>query len=141
MKYDPENDTDDLLDALTCNKCNNPSSWNTVQDGKDENGEDIFKFEKSLLLNKNVIEIDGKFSEDLDLTYTEEEIRSLFCYKTKTYDKICKLIVEITKHYDDEDLTEHNDLMQDLMNMPEFNYLSEENDPRHMLYYVCVLNE
>ena len=50
----------------------------------------MYKFEKSLLLNDQVVEIDGNYSHDLDLTYSEEEIRDLFSYKKKKYDQICK---------------------------------------------------
>ena len=41
----------------------------------------------------------------------------------------------------DDDKTMKNQLMQELVDMPYYNYLSEEDDPRHMLFYICVLNE
>lgn len=55
----------------------------------------MFQFYPNLLLKDSAVDINGKFSEDLDLFYTAESIRSLFSYKDKAYRTVCKLAVEI----------------------------------------------
>ena len=55
------------------------------------------------MLPSNTVSIAGKLTEDLDLTFTEEDVEHLFSYELKDYSKICKLALDSFNAGDDQE--------------------------------------
>lgn len=78
-----------------------PSKWLT--DANSETKIRQFQFEKDVMLPSNTVSIAGKLTEDLDLTFTEEDVEHLFSYELKDYSKICKLALDSFNAGDDQE--------------------------------------
>ena len=96
-------------------------------------------FDSDLFISDEAININGEFSYDLDLFYTAEDIVKLFDYFYKDYEAICELGLELfrTNEDDQERIMELNELLMSF----EYNYLSEDQHVRDILFNVCLLNE
>ena len=64
----------------------------------------------------------GSFSEDLDLFYTEQNVKDMFDFKKKVWKELCTLTSDILVATDD---SEKCRLESNLNENPLFNYLSE----------------
>ena len=82
-------------------------------------------------------QIGNKFSIDLDLYFTAEEVADLFSFKKKRYARICSLVRTVLGS---DNISEVNDLTATLTATKEFNYVSESADARDDLYYMCAFN-
>ena len=125
---DPTNYEDELLDAVsgigeTC--------------ATDDSDECAFELDLPLSLSGEVTQINDKYSIDLDLYFTAEDMADLFTYSLRRYERICSLILTILGS---ENISEVNDLTATLTSSKEFNYLSEDEDARDTLYKICTFN-
>ena len=82
------------------------------------------------------VEIKGKYSEDLDLFYSVDEMRDVYDFSQDYYSQLCQIANEVLSEEGDR-LTFEGYLMESHM----YNYLSEEVKARDILYYVCALDE
>ena len=105
--WDPETGVDELLmalndtdpvDAASDKKLLPPSKW--------KGSSSDFQFEKDLLVPDSTAYINGKFTKDLDLTYTEADVKHLFSYKKKDYKKFCKIFNKILQAKQSDDKAE-----------------------------------
>lgn len=48
-----------------------------------------FEFDKSILTAKGTVTVNGQFSTDLDLFYSEDDVKSLFDYESQDYKEVC----------------------------------------------------
>ncbi len=76
-------------------------------------------------------------TEDLDLFYSEQNMRDLFDYKKGNYSDICIRVSRILSDTQGSELEKENAITSD----PLFNYLTEEERPRDILYYICSLDD
>ena len=125
---DPENYEGEFLDAIsgigeTCTS--------------DDNEECAFELDLPLSLSGEVTQINDKYSIDLDLYFTAEDMADLFKYSLRRYERICSLMLTILGS---ENISEVNDLTATLTSSKEFNYLSESEDARDTLYKICTFN-
>ena len=103
------------------------------------NDEDCeWELDQTLSLGDDTTEIvAGKFSRDLDLVFTAENMSDLFNFSYGHFKKICSIIRTCleTPNY-----SEMNDLTAAITETSEFNYLSEDEWARDTLYNMCTLN-
>ena len=78
------------------------------------------------------------FTYDLDLTYSQEDVENLFNYFYKDYEVICEIALEFFKT-DEDDAARLMELNEELIAL-EYNYLSEDEHVRLILFNVCLLN-
>ena len=101
---------------------------------------DSFEFKSDILVPEIVVDINGEFTEDLDLFFTADDVRNLFSYVKKDYKTICGHALQALKAQKAEDadkLKEESDKLLD----HEYNYLSENENARKSLYQVCILDD
>ena len=101
---------------------------------------DSFEFKSDILVPEIVVDINGEFTEDLDLFFTADDVRNLFSYVKKDYKTICGHALQALKAQKAEDadkLKEESDKLLD----HEYNYLSENENSRKSLYQVCILDD
>jgi hypothetical protein len=91
--------------------------------------------EKSAI-QKEPVEIKNKMTEDLDLFYSVQDMIDLFDYKQSNYSKFCLRVSYILTD-DGSELEHENQITGD----PLYNYLTEEERPRDILYYICSLDD
>lgn len=63
-----------------------PNFWLSNEDNEDDP-----YFARKLFLEKETVEVNGEYSEDLDLFYSKEDVMQLFNYFYKDYAVICDL--------------------------------------------------
>jgi hypothetical protein len=104
---------------------------------------DYFDYEES----DGEVEINGVYSYDLDLFYTVEEIRNLFKWDTavKEFEEICALAAGdsdacLLEDYEDDSESFHTCVEEQLAEMLSFNYISECEEAREVLYNICLYN-
>lgn len=85
-----------------------------------------------------MIEINGEYTEDLDLFFNEEDVEGLFNFVNQDYAIVCDLGLKIIKAGDNQ--IEVQPLNDELLTK-SFNYLSEDKEARDVLYLVCLNNE
>ena len=81
--------------------------------------------------------VNGQFSTDLDLFYSEDDVKSLFDYESQAYKTVCDLTLRAMQSKDD---TSEQREVNDLLLGHFFNYISEDKKARDNLYYVCTFN-
>ena len=96
-----------------------------------------WELDQALSLPSDVTQIGDKFSIDLDLYFTADDMADLFSFKKKRYERICSLV---RTALGSPNISEVNDLTATLTGAKEFNYLSESGDARKVLYYMCTFN-
>ena len=90
------------------------------------------------MVSDEALTINGQFTQDLDLTYSPQDVEQLFNYFYKDYEAICELALEIFRTSEDE-LERLMELNEELISL-EYNYLSEDEHVRRILFNVCILN-
>ena len=65
-------------------------------------------------------------------------MRALFDYNTQSYKELCLIAVDYYKAEDAGTKVAEESL---LSSHPLYNYLSEEERPRDILYYVCAMDD
>lgn len=130
---DPSKREDDLGIAL------HGTSYFKVESTEDWfKSKDKWRFDPSKTgLQKNPVEIEGKMSEDLELFYSLQDMRELFDYRVNIYSDLCLKASDLLANPGERDLDKENAITSD----PLYNYLSEEDKPRSILYYVCLLDD
>ena len=108
-----------------------PKNW-AIQD-KDS----AWELDTTLSLGDDTTEISGKYSRDLDLYFTAENMSDLFNFPFGHFKKICSIIRTCLET---ENYSEMNDLTAAITETSEFNYLSEDAYARDTLYNICTLN-
>lgn len=101
--------------------------------------EDDFVFEEKLLLPPSTVNVQGQYSRDLDLFFKREDYISLFDFQMQNYKELCELSAQALRNYDDAGALRKVEAK--LMARQEFNYLSEDDTARSLLYYVCTLDD
>ena len=81
----------------------------------------------------------GQYSRDLDLFFKREDYISLFDFQMQNYKELCELSAQALRNYDDAGALRK--VQAKLMARQEFNYLSEDDTARSLLYYVCTLDD
>ena len=123
-----ENECDDLFQYMVLQ----PNFWESNQEQED------FDFEPELIVGDDMIEINGEYTEDLDLFFNEEDVEGLFNFVNQDYAIVCDLGLKIIKAGDNQ--IEVQPLNDELLTK-SFNYLSEDKEARDVLYLVCLNNE
>ena len=122
---------DDLPRGLANLRTTGADEWEHLDA---ENG---WEFDGVISLVDEATEVNGQYSMDLDLFYTEEAMVNLFDYECQHYKKICSLVRTTMMS---ENISEVNDLTAALTESEEFNYISEDESARNTLYTICSFN-
>ena len=75
----------------------------------------------------------------MDLFYSPKDAEDLFDIKLNTYQDLCKLTLKMLK-VKGKDEEKFNALEDEMASQPQFNYLSEKENARDTLYYVCLFS-
>ena len=102
--------------------------WENADDGEQ------FELDQAISLDSETKVVNGKFTQDLDLFYTDEQVRNLFDYSFAHYKKICSLARTCLMT---DNISEVNDLTAALTETEEFNYISECGYARNTLFAIC----
>ena len=87
------------------------------------------------------VTIEGRISKDLSLFFTEEDVRTLFNWKRPMYQNICKLMSQQYAGFSSIQYPEPVDLSMQIQSvlteLKVFNFLTEDQSARKLLYEVC----
>ena len=90
---------------------------------------------------EEIVEIKQRFSKDLSLFYTVDEVRELFNYKRPEYQNICKLVSQQYLGYSSIAIPNQLDLLMSMQSvltqLKVFNFLTEVKGARELLFKVC----
>ena len=132
------NGKDELFEALNFSSSDhskfdnsNPTNWDDVKEQMN------FKYDPLLADSTHQTQIGNKLSNDLDLFWMEDDEKSMFRYQGN-YIQLCQDALEYIK---EEDNDKKKALVTEIMQIPEFNYLSENPNVRLRLYQMCKLSD
>ena len=100
-----------------------------------------WKYRKS----RETVEIGDRYSKDLSLFYTADDVRSLFNWRRPLYSNICKFMSQQYLGYSGltikKKLSLEMQMQSVLTELKVYNLLTEDNDQRELLYEVCKATE
>ena len=103
------------------------------------------KVEWRYKLPKGQYALGKKLSQDLSLFYTEQDVRNLFNWQRPMYNNICKLVSQQYLGFSDYAYGSKEELKMSmqavLTELEVFNFLTEDNKARRLLYAVCSSSE
>lgn len=83
------------------------------------------------------MQVNGQYSQDLDLFYKAEDAEQLFNVQTEKYKQICTLAIDALAVKSTNE-KKFNEISEQLTEQNVFNYLSEKKAARDTLYNVCL---
>ena len=96
-----------------------------------------WKYEKP----EEIVEIKQRFSKDLSLFYTVDEVREVFNWERPEYQNICKLVSQQYLGYSSIAIPKKLDLLMSMQSvltqLKVFNFLTEVEGARELLFEVC----